>query len=112
MNEVYSHLQSWYEYDLNRQTIDLLKRQDVFIKRSTPLSDDETPNEQKRKRLKWHLTLTDTPTTGVKKAGCISSTISPPQAFFLMKNKYGRDSNNRDKLFQDFLPLFVFALKL
>ncbi|CAG8647373.1 10010_t:CDS:2, partial [Rhizophagus irregularis] len=34
------------------QTIDLLKRQDVFIKRSTPLSDDETPNEQKRKRLK------------------------------------------------------------
>ncbi|PKY51557.1 hypothetical protein RhiirA4_468674 [Rhizophagus irregularis] len=52
VNEVYSHSQSRYEYDLNRQTIDLLKRQDVFIKRSTPLSDDETPNEQKRKRLK------------------------------------------------------------
>ncbi|CAB4446028.1 unnamed protein product [Rhizophagus irregularis] len=36
------------------KNIDLLKRQDIFIKRSAPPSDDETPDEQKLKTTYHH----------------------------------------------------------
>ncbi|EXX78110.1 hypothetical protein RirG_017920 [Rhizophagus irregularis DAOM 197198w] len=66
VSDVYAAMQSRYEFCLNIRDAKFLARQDVFLKRSPPTSEDETSDDNKRPKSKI-ISDTDTSSSGSKR---------------------------------------------
>ncbi|CAB4391260.1 unnamed protein product [Rhizophagus irregularis] len=65
-HDVYATMQSRYEFCLNIRDAKFLARQDIFLKRSPPTSEDETSDDNKHPKSKI-ISDTDTSSSGSRR---------------------------------------------